>query len=41
MEKKHAGGWLKAIPTDPKFSIPSDKMVTALKLFLGIHCRKM
>ena len=35
--EKHAGGtWLKAIPTEPKLSIPSDKMVIALRLFLGI-----
>ena len=34
--EKHAGAWLKAIPTEPKLSIPSDKMVIALRLFLGI-----
>ena len=36
--EKHAGGaWLKAIPTVPELSIPSDKMaVIALRLFLGI-----
>ena len=41
--EKHAGNaWLKAIPTEPKLSIPSGKMVIALRLFLGIpHCRSM
>ena len=39
--KKHAGcAWLKAIPTEPKLSIPSDKMVVALRLFLGITLQK-
>ena len=38
--EKHAGAWLKAIPTEPKLSIPSDKMVIALRLFLGIPLQK-
>ena len=39
--EKHAGGtWLKAIPTEPKLSIPSDKMVITLRLFLGIPLQK-
>ena len=29
-----------AIPTEPKLSIPSDKMVIALRLFLGIPQKK-
>ena len=33
--EKHAGAWLKAIPTEPKLSIPSDKMVIALRLSHG------
>ena len=35
--EKHAGAWLKAIPTEPKLSISSDKMIIALRLFLGNH----
>ena len=38
--EKHAGAWLRAIPIEPKLSIPSDKMVTALRLFLGIPLQK-
>ena len=39
--EKHAGAWLKAIPTELKLSIPSDKkMVIALRLFLGIPLQK-
>ena len=39
--EKHAGAWLKAIPTEPKLSIPSGKMVViALRLFLGIPLQK-
>ena len=38
--EKHAGAWLKAIPTETKLSIPSDKMVIALRLFLGIPLQK-
>ena len=39
--EKHAGGaWLITIPTEPKLSIPSDKMVIALRLFLGIPLQK-
>ena len=38
--ERHAGAWLKAIPTEPKLSIPSDKMVIALRLFLGIPLQK-
>ena len=38
--EKHAGAWLKAIPTEPKLSIPSDKMVIALRLLLGIPLQK-
>ena len=38
--EKHAGAWLKVIPTEPKISIPSDKMVKALRLFLGITLQK-
>ena len=38
--EKHAGAWLKVIPTEPKLSIPSDKMVIALRLFLGIPLQK-
>ena len=39
--EKHAGAWLKAIPTVPELSIPSDKMaVIALRLFLGIPLQK-
>ena len=38
--EKHAGAWLKAIPTEPNLSIPSDKMVMALRLFLGIPLQK-
>ena len=35
--EKHACAWLKAIPTVPELSIPSDKMVViTLRLFLGI-----
>ena len=35
------GVWLKAIPTVPELSIPSDKMaVIALRLFLGIPLQK-
>ena len=37
--EKHAGAWLKAIPTEPS-SIPSDKMDIALRLFLGIPLQK-
>ena len=38
---KHAGdAWLKAIPSEPKLSIPSDKMVIGLRLFLGIPLQK-
>ena len=29
--EKHAGAWLKAIPTVPELSISSDKMVIALR----------
>ena len=38
--EKHAGAWLKAIPTEPKLSIPSDKMTMILRLFLGIPLQK-
>ena len=38
--EKHAGAWLKAIPTEPKLSILSDKMVIALRLFLRIPLQK-
>ena len=38
--EKHAGAWLRAIPTEPKLSIPSDKMIIALRLFLGIPLQK-
>ena len=38
--EKHTVAWLKAIPTEPKLSIPSDKMVIALRLFLGITLQK-
>ena len=38
--EKHAGAWLKVIPTEPKLSIPSGKMVIALRLFLGIPLQK-
>ena len=38
--EKHAGAWLKAIPTEPKLSIPSDKIVITLRLFLGIPLQK-
>ena len=38
--EKHAGAWLKAIPTVPELSISSDKMVIALRLFLGIPFQK-
>ena len=38
--EKHAGPWLKAIPTEPKHSIPSDKVIIALRLFLGIPLQK-
>ena len=38
--EKHAGAWFKAIPTEPKLSILSDKMVIALRLFLGIPLQK-
>ena len=38
--EKHAGAWLKVIPAEPKLSIPSDKMVIALRLFLGIPLQK-
>ena len=40
MEKYAGCAWLKAIPTEPKLSIPSDKMVIALRLFLGIPLQK-
>ena len=39
--EKHASAWLRAIPTEPKLSIPSDKMIIALRLFLGILYRRM
>ena len=38
--EKHAGAWLKAIPTVSELSMPSDKMVIALRLFLGIPLQK-
>ena len=38
--EKHVGAWLKAIQAEPKLSIPSDKMVIALRLFLGIPLQK-
>ena len=38
--EKHAGAWLKAIPTEPKLFIPSDKMIIALRLFMGIPLQK-
>ena len=38
--EKHAGAWLKAIPTEPKLTIPSDKVMIALRLFLGISLQK-
>ena len=38
--EKHAGTWLKAIPTEQKLSISSDKMIIALRLFLGIPLQK-
>ena len=39
--EKHAGGaWHKVIPTEPRLSILSDKMVIALRLFLGIPLQK-
>ena len=38
--ERHAGAWLKAIPTEPMLSISSDKMVIALRLFLGIPLQK-
>mgnify|MGYP004571413945 CR=1 FL=1 len=38
--EKHAGAWLKAIPTEPKLSIPSDKTVIVLRLLLGIPLQK-
>ena len=38
--EKHAGAWLKVIPTEPKLSILSDKMIIALRLFLGVSLQK-
>ena len=38
--EKCTGAWLKAIPTDPKLSIPSGKIIIALRLFLGIPLQK-
>ena len=38
--EKYAGAWLKAIPTEPKLLIPNDKMIIALRLFLGIPLQK-
>ena len=32
--EKHVGAWLRAIPTVPGLSVPSDKMIIALRLFL-------
>ena len=40
MVKQPIGAWFKAIPTEAKLSIPSDKMVIALMLFLGIPLQK-
>ena len=34
------GTWLRAIPTEPKLSIPSDKIIIALMLFMGIPLQK-
>ena len=39
--EKYAGAWLKAIPSEPKLSIPSDKMVIALRLFLRIPLQRI
>ena len=39
--EKHAGAWLKGIPTQsPSSPSPSDKMVIALRLFLGVPLQK-